>query len=552
MRRKSYYLSLAAVTMLIATSVALFIPFDSETTFDAEGDFSGTTAMIVAGDTHTTALKADGTVWAWGSNNLGQLGDGTTTGRPYPVQVKATDSTYLTNITMIAADSSNSVALKDDGTVWTWGFNNPGQLGDGTTTNSSYPVQVKTSESVYLTNITAIAVGQQFMIALKGDGTVWAWGYNTLGQLADGTTAHKSYATQAKTSESTYLTNITAISAGFNHTLALKSGGTVWAAGYNGDGRLGDGTNTSRSYFVQVNASESTPLTGVTKIETGGRQSFALKGDGTAWAWGSNVYGQLGDGTTTDRFYPVRVKASEHTYLENIKMIAGGENHTVALRADGTVWAWGYNLSKQIGDGMINGTHYPVQSKSDSTTNVAGVIMIATGINHTIVLKGDGTVWAWGSNSNGQLGDGTTTNGPYSIQTKAGDSTYLYLFTPITGITITSEGSATTITTDDGTLQMSATMLPSDATGAVIWSVSNNNVATINSSGLLTALSNGTVVIKATANDGSGVFDEFEVTISGQTVSDNDDGIDPMIIAVIAIIAIAAVGGAVFFLLKKK
>jgi len=558
MRKKSFYLSLAAVTILIATSFASFIPFCSENTaFDAEegggGDesFPGTTARIVAGTNHTMVLKADGTVWSWGSNSSGQLGDGTTTNRSYPVQIKTSESTYLSNITAIAGGQNHTVALKSDGTVWSWGSNSSGQLGDGTTTNRSYPVQIKTSESTYLSNIIAIGAGLVYTAVLKSDGTVWSWGLNSYGQLGDGTTTNRLYPVQAKTSESVYLTGITSIETGLNHTVALKSGGAVWATGYNGDGRVGDGTNVSKSYFVQVKISESAFLTGVTMIEAGGRQTFAMKGDGSVWAWGSNVFGQLGDGTTVSKVFAVQVKTSESTYLANVKTIAGGESHMAVLKTDGSVWVLGYNVSGQIGDGTTTNRSYPVQVKTSESMYLSNITAIAAGANHTVALKTDGSVWVWGSNSNGQLGDGTTTNRSYPVQTKADASTYLYIFVHIAGITIASEGSGTMITTDDGTLQMSATILPSDADGAVIWSVSDNNVATIDSNGLLTALSNGTVTVKATANDGSGVFDEFEVTISGQTVS-GDGGIDPMILAVIAIVAIAAVGGVAFYFIRRR
>ena len=406
------------------------------------------------------------------------------------------DESFPGTTARIVAGTNHTMVLKADGTVWSWGSNSSGQLGDGTTTNRSYPVQIKTSESTYLSNIIAIGAGLVYTAVLKSDGTVWSWGLNSYGQLGDGTTTNRLYPVQAKTSESVYLTGITSIETGLNHTVALKSGGAVWATGYNGDGRVGDGTNVSKSYFVQVKISESAFLTGVTMIEAGGRQTFAMKGDGSVWAWGSNVFGQLGDGTTVSKVFAVQVKTSESTYLANVKTIAGGESHMAVLKTDGSVWVLGYNIS-------------------------------------------------------GQIGDGTTTNRSYPVQTKADASTYLYIFVHIAGITIASEGSETMITTDDGTLQMSATILPSDADGAVIWSVSDNNVATIDSNGLLTALSNGTVTVKATANDGSGVFDEFEVTISGQTVS-GDGGIDPMILAVIAIVAIAAVGGVAFYFIRRR
>lgn len=192
----------------------------------------------------------------------------------------------------VAAGDYHSLALKSDGTVWAWGYNVCGQLGDGTTTSKTTPVQV-----FGLTGITAIAGGGYHSLALKSDGTVWAWGDNGYGQLGDGTITQRIAPVQVYG-----LTGITTIAAGNCHSLALKSNGTVWAWGWNGYGQLGDGTTTDKITPVQVSC-----LTGITTIAAGGISSLALKSDGTVWAWGDNYFGQLGDGTRTDRKIPVTV-----------------------------------------------------------------------------------------------------------------------------------------------------------------------------------------------------------------------------------------------------
>ncbi|NMC00696.1 MAG: hypothetical protein GYA35_10490, partial [Thermoanaerobaculaceae bacterium] len=210
---------------------------------------------ITGGYYHSLALKSDGTVWAWGHNNYGQLGDGTTTDRLTPVQVQ-----NLTNIVAIAGGSSHSLALKSDGTVWAWGYNNYGQLGDGTTTNRLTPIQVQN-----LTNIVAITGGGSHSLALKSDGTVWAWGYNRYGQLGDGTTTNRYVPIQVQN-----LTNVIAIAGGGSHSLALKSDGTVWAWGRNNYGQLGDGTTTARNTPVQVQN-----IANVNSVAAGNSHSFA-------------------------------------------------------------------------------------------------------------------------------------------------------------------------------------------------------------------------------------------------------------------------------------
>jgi alpha-tubulin suppressor-like RCC1 family protein len=202
---------------------------------------------ITRGNWHSLALTSDGTVWAWGRNSWGQLGNGTWNNSNVPVQVSG-----LTGITAIAAGAAYSLALKSDGTVWTWGDNGDGQLGNRTWDNSNLPVQVSG-----LTGITTIAAGDSHSLALKNDGTVWAWGYNRHGQLGNGTNKDSNVPVQVSG-----LTGITAISAaGDSHSIALKNDGTIWAWGDNGDGELGNGTNKDSNVPVQVSG-----LIGVTTI----------------------------------------------------------------------------------------------------------------------------------------------------------------------------------------------------------------------------------------------------------------------------------------------
>jgi hypothetical protein len=236
----------------------------------------------------------------------GQLGDGTTKQSHVPIQVKG-----LFSIAAIDAGHFFSLALKDDGTVWAWGYNNPGQLGDGTTKDSSIPVQVKG-----LTGVTAIAAGGAHSLALKDDGTVWAWGYNLMGQLGDGTTKDSSIPVQVKG-----LTGVTAIAAGGGYSLALKDNGTVWAWGYNFDGQLGDGTTRDRIIPGPVGG-----LGNVRAIAAGDSHSLVLKDNGTVWAWGDNFAGKLGDSTTNDSRSPVQV-----TGLTSVVAIDAGGGHALAV-----------------------------------------------------------------------------------------------------------------------------------------------------------------------------------------------------------------------------
>lgn len=297
--------------------------------------FSFADAVAIAGGAyHSLALSADVTVWAWGENEAGQLGDGTTNNSDIPVPVL-----NLTNIIAIAGGGWHSLALKSDRTVWTWGYNEYGQLGNNTIDNSSIPVQVHN-----LTNVKAIAAGLYHSLALRTDGTVWAWGDNYYGQLGDGTTNHSAVPVQVLN-----LTNIVAISCGGIHSMALKSDGTVWAWGDNEVGQLGDGTTNNSTIPVQMLSTDIAAIAG------GGFHSLVLKSDGTVWACGNNGFGQLGDGTNDDSSTPVQV-----INLGNIKAVAAGLVSSLAFSGGGTPWAWGDNYNGILGDETISNSSIPL------------------------------------------------------------------------------------------------------------------------------------------------------------------------------------------------
>ena len=262
---------------------------------------------VSAGQSHTVYLKSDGMVWATGKNGTGQLGDGTNNDRSNPVQVKNADGTGLSGVMGISAGDSHTVYLKSDGTVWAAGYNWYGQLGDGTTTVRNNPLQVTNLDGTGLSEMIGISAGQSHTVYLINDGTVWATGFNSTGQLGDGTTTNSSNPVQVTNEDGTELSEIVGISAGQYHTVYLKSDGTVWATGYNAWGQLGDGTTTQRTNPVQVTNADGTGLSGVVGISAGKSHTMYLKSDGTLWTVGTNNTGQLGDGTTTNRSNPVYI-----------------------------------------------------------------------------------------------------------------------------------------------------------------------------------------------------------------------------------------------------
>jgi alpha-tubulin suppressor-like RCC1 family protein len=306
--------------------------------------------QVAGGLFHTAAIKTDGTLWTWGrNNNNGQLGDNTTTSRSTPVTTFAGG----TNWKQVAGGGFHTAAIKTDGTLWTWGLNSYGQLGDNTIITRSTPVTTFAGG----TNWKQVACGRLHTAAVKTDGTLWTWGLNSYGQLGDNTIISRS------TPVTTFAggTNWKQVSCGRFHTLAIKTDGTLWTWGSNGSGQLGDNTTTSRSIPVTTFAGG----TNWKQVAGGGYYTAAIKTDGTLWTWGDNSpYGQLGDNTGTNRSTPVTTFAGG----TNWKQVSGGENHTAAIKTDGTLWTWGDNSPYgQLGDNTITNRLTPVTTFAGGT-----------------------------------------------------------------------------------------------------------------------------------------------------------------------------------------
>lgn len=390
--------------------------------------------LVAGAGHHSNALHTNGTVWSWGSGTSGRLGDGTTIERNEPVQVILDDgSGFLEDIIyMDVGGHGHSLAIRSDGTVWAWGWNESGQLGDGTTTNRHGAVQVVGPDGTgYLTDIIAVTGGSYHSLALRADGTVWAWGRNNHGCLGDGTLDRRYTPVQVLGEDGVgFLTDIIAISSGSSlmgaHNLALKSDGTVWAWGNNGMGRLGDGTTTERHTPVQVVGPGGVGfLENIIRIScSGSSHNLAIRSDGTLWSWGGNNYGQLGDGTTVARHRPVQVVGPGGAgFFTQVVDIEVSQTHCLAVRRDGSLWAWGYNNWGRLGDGTTTDRHTPTRVLGpDGVGYMDEVISISSGAAHSLALREDGSVWAWGWNNYGQLGDGTDIDRDSPVQVHGGDT----------------------------------------------------------------------------------------------------------------------------------
>ncbi len=380
-------------------------------------------------DAFVAAIVPSGQVVTWGNNDSGALGDGLAGGSSmtdfFPATLAGSVQPLPDEFVQVAAGFETTLALKADGTVWAWGLGSRGQLGQncvpGVDCNSStVPLQVQdpTDPSGFLSNVVAIASGLAHNVALKSDGTVWAWGANNLGQVGDNcdTTSPGACVDQRLPSQVVglpSLSNVIAISANSDgsHSIALLQNTGVFAWGNNNSGELGSGLvgGFSSSAEAVDNESGDGTLAGIVAVAAGANHNLALKSDGTMVAWGQNADGQLRIGSNSGpQPGPSSIDPSIFT---DFVSIAAGARHSLALRNDGTVWAWGDGSDGQTGDGTFTDRNTPGQVLEAGGTNpiLGNVSRIAAGATHSLAIKGDGTVRAWGSNGFGEIGIGAVT-----------------------------------------------------------------------------------------------------------------------------------------------
>ena len=360
-------------------------------------DSTSGVVAIAAGNTFGFARKGDGTVLAWGDNSAGQLGDNSTTQRSTPVPVFSFGTG--SGVISISAGFNHAIALKSDGTVWSWGDNSSGQLGDGTLNQQTVPIHVSDPSGVgFLAGASAIAAGGtatgSFSVAVEANGSVFAWGFNDSGQLGDGTPTTRNLPVAVGS-----MSSASGIAAGDSHSIVLKTDNSVSAWGANTFGQLGRGTFDGSPAPIPN-------LNNVTMVATNstGSHNLALKSDQTVVAWGANSSGQLGDGSISQQTTPVAVSG-----LTNVIAIAAGASHSLAVKSDGSVWSWGLNTSGQLGIGNTTTTSRSTAGTVPNLGSGSGIIAVAAGAKFSMALSSDGAVWTWGLNGNGQLGDGTLT-----------------------------------------------------------------------------------------------------------------------------------------------
>lgn len=367
---------------------------------------------VSAGPLTSTALEKGGTIWAWGQNITGQLGYNSNN-----------DINLVPRVVMIrgilsTSSSNNTAIINNLGELLIWGSNNSGQLGIGSTTNSIAPTFVNPKLS--LQQLTAISCGMSHMVALNYQGVLFAWGNNDDGQLGTNSTASTLVPVTVTNAISGH--KMIDVSCGIAHTVILDSTGAVWTCGNNQSGQLGTNSTTNGTVFTNLTSLNGNPVFGLkfVKVLAGAFHTMALDETGKLWIWGQNTNGQLGNNSVVGSLVPIIV--SSLTGRKVVRMVAS--EHTVVLDDTGNLWVWGRNDNGQLGINSTTNSLEPANLTSLAGSPLFGrkIVDVCVGMGHTIVLDDAGVVWAWGSNNLGQLGINSTVSSlvPVNVSTYAG------------------------------------------------------------------------------------------------------------------------------------
>ncbi len=339
-------------------------------------------STVSLGEDHSAAITEDGSLYLWGNNFNGQLGNGTEEDSSTPVKIM--DNVAAVNL---GGDwMSHSAAITEDGSLYMWGGNDNGQLGNGTEEDSSTPVKI-------MDNVAAVSLGAYHSAAITEDGSMYLWGSNSSGKLGNGTTTKSS--TPIK-----IMDNVAAVSLGGGHSAAITEDGSLYMWGLNYYGQLGDGNSGGTILYYDEGIDSSTPIKimdHVAAVSLGDDHSAAITEDGSLYLWGDNYYGQLGNGTGKNSSTPIKI-------MDNVAAVSLGAYHSAAITEDGSLYLWGYNAHGQLGNGTTTFSPTPIKIMD----NVAAVSL---GKDHSAAITEDGSLYLWGYNAHGQLGDGTKTSG---------------------------------------------------------------------------------------------------------------------------------------------
>jgi len=338
-------------------------------------------------------------LWTWGFNSSGQLGTGTTVSRSSPGTTAGGGTTWC----QVNAGNAHTVAIKTDGTLWTWGGNTTGILGTGTTVSRSSPGTTAGGGTTWC----QVSAFNAHTVAIKTDGTLWTWGCNNAGQLGTGTIVSRSSPGTTAGGGTTWCQ----VNAGNEHNAAIKTDGSLWTWGSGAVGRLGDNSIVNRS------SPGTTAGGGTTWCQvSSSNHTAAVKTDGTLWTWGENASGRLGNNSTVNISSPGTTAGGGTTWCQ----VNAGNEHNAAIKTDGSLWTWGCNGTGRLGDNTVLNRSSPGTTAGGGTTWCQVSIACAS----SAAIKTDGTLWTWGCNATGQLGTGTTVSRSSPGTTAGGGTTW--------------------------------------------------------------------------------------------------------------------------------
>ena len=375
--------------------------------------------QMLAGPLHSLSLREDGSLWGWGQALGGPISLArqavAVPNQGHPAQAMCDTTTPFADAAAMAAGQAFSLVLRKDGTLWASGAGGAGQLGSGGTAPREALAPVLAAPGVLFQGVRRIAAGIDTGHAITSDGAAWAWGSNPYHQLGDGTSLARYYPVQVRNANGSAFTGVSAVSAGTIHTMWLRSDGSVWTAGYNSRGQLGDGSTVlSRANPVQVRYASGLPLTGVTAVAAGATHNLALLADGTAVAWGHDIAGALANqGSLSEQRYAAPVRDASGLTIRNIVAVEAGAGTSYFLLADGSVLAAG-----AVAIGAVNSQFNPALMRDAAGGVFNNVRALSAQNGHALAIRSDGSVWGWGFNQSQTLADGSTTarSAPVRVQ----------------------------------------------------------------------------------------------------------------------------------------
>jgi len=379
-------ISLAMVGIMIAG----ILPF-STTLVNAEGRADGTNMAISTSRSTSFAIYPDGSLWGWGWNGSGKIGDGTTKTVYSPVRI-------MNDVVVVSSGDEHTMAIKSDNSLWGWGNNERGQLGNGKITiyDNDYNVVEDNDHRTpvkIMEDVASVSAGDMHTMVIKTDGSLWGFG----------TGAHRigNNDSEVHLNPVWIMNDVVAVSSGLHHTMVIKTDGSLWTWGSNNFGQLGDGAG---GWFTQSLAPIKI-MEDVVAVSSGSTHVMAIKSDGSLWGWGNNFYGQVGVGIVAALIDDKYISEDSYCFspvqiMADVVDVSAGNGSTMVIKTDGSLWGFGNNAMGSLGDGTSENRYSPIKIMEN-------VVSVSTGVGHTLAIRTDGSLYAWGNNSFACLGDGT-------------------------------------------------------------------------------------------------------------------------------------------------